>query len=59
MKKWKHILDKNVYGGVVLVALSKALNTLNQNLLIARLKTYGFTRESLKLVKSCLTNRWQ
>ena len=39
--------------------LSKAFDTLNHDLLIVKLHTYGFTRGSLKLIKSYLTNRWQ
>ena len=39
--------------------LSKAFDTLNHDLLIAKLHAYGFTKESLKLIKSYMTNRWQ
>ena len=39
--------------------LSKAFDTLNRDLLIAKLHAYGFSEESLKLIKSYLTNRWQ
>ena len=59
IEKWKNILDKKGYGGAVLMELSKAFDTLNHDLLIAKLHAYGFTRESLKLIKSYLTNRWQ
>ena len=57
IEKWKNILDKRGYGGAVLMDLSRAFDTLNHNLLIAKLHAYGFTRESLKLIKSYLTNR--
>ena len=43
----------------MLIDLSKAFDTLNHDILIAKLHAYGFTRESLKLIKSYLTNRWQ
>ena len=59
IEKWKNILDKKGYGGAVLMDLSKAFDTLNHDLLIAKLHAYGFTRESLKLIKSYLTNGWQ
>ena len=36
--------------------VSKAFDTLNHELLIAKLSAYGFTNESLKLIESCLTN---
>ena len=39
--------------------LSKAFDTLNHDLLIAKLHAYGFAKKSLKLAKSYLTNRWQ
>ena len=39
--------------------LSKAFDTLNYDLLIAKLHAYGFSEESLELMKSYLTNRWQ
>ena len=39
--------------------LSKAFDTLNHDLLIAKLHAYGFSEESLQLIKSYLTNRWQ
>ena len=57
--KWKNILDKKEYGGAVLMDLSKAFDTLNHNLLIAKLHACGFSTESLKLIKSYLTNRLQ
>ena len=39
--------------------LSKAFYTLNHNLLTAKLKAYGFSKEALKLMKSYLKNRKQ
>ena len=39
--------------------LCKAFDTLNHDLLIAKLHAYGFDKSALKLVKSYLTNRWQ
>ena len=59
IEKWKNILNKKGYGGAVLMDLSKAFDTLNHDLLIAKLNAYGFTRESLKLIKRYLTNRSQ
>ena len=43
----------------MLMGISKAFDTLNHDLLIAKLNAYGFSKESLKLIKSYLTNRWQ
>ena len=39
--------------------LSKAFDTINHDLLIAKLHTYGFTKNSLSLIKSYLSHRWQ
>ena len=38
---------------------SKAFETINHDLLIAKLHVYRFSEESLKLIKSYLTGRWQ
>ena len=37
--------------------LSKAFDTLNHDLLLAKLNAYGFDKQSLLLIKSYLTNR--
>ena len=39
--------------------LSKAFDTLNHGLLIAKLHAYGFDKNVLKLIKSYLSTRWQ
>ena len=59
IEKWKKVLDNKEYGGAILMDLSKAFDTINHDLLIAKLHVYGFSKESLKLIKSYLTNRWQ
>ena len=59
IEKWRHILDNKGYGGAILMDLSKAFDTLNHDLIIAKLHAYGFTKSALMLVKSYLTNRWQ
>ena len=38
--------------------LSKAFDTINQDLLIAKLHTDGFSNDSFKLLYSYLNNRW-
>ena len=50
IEKWKKILDNKDFGGAVLMDLSKAFDTLNHDLLIAKLHAYGFNRDSLKLI---------
>ena len=57
-KKLKRNLDDKGYGGAVLIDLSKAFDTVNHNLLMAKLSAYGFEHDVLKLIYSYLTNRW-
>ena len=37
----------------------KLYDTINHDLLIVKLNAYGFTKNSLRLIKSYLSNRWQ
>ena len=59
IEKWKHQFDKNGFVGAVLMDLSKALDTINYDLLIAKLHAYGFGKNALDLVYSYLNNRNQ
>ena len=59
IERWKNTLDQNGYGGAILMDLSKAFDTTNHDLLIAKLGAYVFDTASLKLIKSYLTNRRQ
>ena len=56
---WKNALDQNGYGGAILMDLSNAFDTINHDLLIAKLGAFGFDTASLKLIRSYLTNRFQ
>ena len=58
IENWKRVLDKKGFGGAVLMDLSKAFDTIKHDLLIAKLYAYGFSKESLKLLHSYLSNRW-
>ena len=58
LEMWKNALDKGSYVSIFM-DLSKAFDTLNHNLLIAKLEAYGFERDSLSLMKSYLNDRQQ
>ena len=59
LEKWKKTIDNKGFTVGVLMHLSKAFDTLNHELLIAKLHTYGFGKESLVLLLRYLSNRWQ
>ena len=49
-EKWIKVLDDIGYAGAVLMDLSKAFDTINHELLIAKLHAYGFGKEALTLI---------
>ena len=49
IEKWKFMLDKKRYAGAILMHLSKAFDTINHKLLIAKLNAYG--NKELRAVK--------
>jgi len=55
IEKWKITLDKKGYAGVVLMDLSKAFDTINHELLIAKLHAYGFSKNALALILDYLS----
>ena len=46
LEKLRLPLDNKGYGGAILVDLSKAFDTLNHDLLIAKLHAYGFSKKT-------------
>ena len=55
----KKVLDKGGYICVTFMDLSKVFDTLNHELLLAKLGAYGFETDALRYMKSYLTNRKQ
>ena len=54
LEKWKNAVNKGKIFGALLTDISKALNCLNHELLVAKLNAYGFTLLALKLIHNYL-----
>ena len=50
----KFCLDKQGFAGALLMDLSKAFDTINHELLIAKLHAYGFATDALEVLLSYL-----
>ena len=59
LQQWKRALDKNNVAGAILLDLSNAFDSLDRDLLIAKLDAYGFSHSALKLLSSYLSERKQ
>ena len=59
VEKWEKELDNKGYVGAILMDLSKAFDTINHKLLIAKLYAYGFLKDTLKLINSYMSDSWQ
>ena len=57
--KKKKQLDNDEKVEVILVNLSKAFDTINHSLLLAKLKANGFSNQALSLLQSYICNRFQ
>ena len=59
VETWKKPLDKKENAGAMLTDLSKAFDSLNHELLIAKLNAYNFDDSVLKLLLNYFDNRKQ
>ena len=56
LEKWKIALEKEENMSAIFIGLSKAFGTTNLDLLLAKLKAYGFSKQALILMCSYLKN---
>ena len=54
---WKLAVDSKQFIGILSTDMSKAFDSLHPSLMINKLKAYGFSEESLSLMRSYFSNR--
>ena len=59
IEKWKESFDNKGYAGAIFMNLSKAFDTINHQLLVAKLYAYDFDKGALTLILNYSSNRWQ
>ena len=59
LEKWKKALDKEENMSAIFMDLSKVLETINHDLLLAKLQVYGFSKQALSFMCSYLKNKKQ
>ena len=59
LQNCKNIVDKNGFAGSVFMDLLKAFDSVNHNLLIAKLHAYGLSINALELIQCYLSKRQQ
>ena len=59
LEKWKNVLDKEEYVCVLFMDISTAFDTIIHDLLLAKLRAYGFSNNALSLMCSYIKNRKQ
>ena len=59
LERWKLSIGKKDFAGRVLMDLSKAFDTINHQLMLAKSHAYGFSKQTLDIICSYLSNRKQ
>ena len=57
LESMKKFLDKDGFAGLMLMDLSKAFDTINHELLLAKLHAYNLDVNALVLIQDYLSNR--
>jgi len=58
-EEWRSMRDDGKLVGIVSMDLSKASDVVQHPLLLAKLKAYGFNKDSCALLRDYLSNRQQ
>ena len=56
LEKWKKVLNEEENMSAIFMGLSKAFETINHDLLLAKLKAYSFSKQALIFMCSYLKN---
>ena len=59
LERWKLSIGKKDFAGGILMDLSKAFDTINHQLLLAKSHAYGFSKQALDIICSYLSNQKQ
>ena len=59
IESWRQSLDSGGYSEAALIDLPKQFDAINHELLIAKLRAYGFNKKSLELILDYLSNGWK
>ena len=59
LEKWKRGIDNGACVSALFMDLPKAFDTINHDLMLAKLEAYGFSTDALNLMHSYLKNRKQ
>ena len=58
-EKWKRRKDNGAYISVLFMDISKAFDTINHQLMLGKLKAYGFSTKALNVIHNYFKNRKQ
>ena len=59
IETWRSNLNCGNKIDALIMDFSKAFDTINQDLFLSKLKSYGFNENSVLFIRSYLTNRYQ